>query len=203
MKPLDILLLSVAIGLTSFTAYIFCAGETAQAVELAEAPPARNPAFRSVVLHHSATHGGNAAAFERNHRPRLGGLAYHFIVGNGSGSADGEVETGYRWRDQVPGPHTKNAAANAESVAVCLVGDLETSVPTEKQLAATLDLLERVCRECRIPASRVLSHREVDGETLCPGRGLPMDAIRAILARRLEAAGPRPQAAAKATAPPR
>ncbi len=185
MKPLDILLLSVAIGLTSFTAYIFCAGGTARAEEADAPPPPRNPAFRSIVLHHSATHGGNAAAFERNHRARLGGLAYHFIVGNGSGSGDGEVETGYRWRDQIAGPHTKNEDVNAGSVAVCLVGDLRTRPPTEKQLAALVDLLERICRECRIPASRIVSHREADAETLCPGRGLPMDEIRAVLARRL------------------
>jgi hypothetical protein len=186
MKPLDILLLSVAIGLTSFTVYVFCAGETAQAAEAAAPPPApRNPAFRSIVLHHSATHGGNAASFERNHRLRLGGLAYHFIVGNGSGSGDGEVETGYRWRDQLPGPHTKNQAVNAESIAVCLVGDLHVQPPTEKQLAAALDLLERLCRECAIPADRVRSHREADAETLCPGKGLPMDEIRAVLSRRL------------------
>jgi hypothetical protein len=184
MKPLDILLLSIAIGLTSFTVYIFCAGNTAQAVELPPSPP-RNPAFKSIVLHHSATHGGNAAAFERNHRVRLGGLAYHFIVGNGSGSGDGEVETGYRWRDQVPGPHTKNQDVNAESIAVCLVGDLQARVPTSAQLTAALDLLERLCRECGIPPSRVRSHREADAETLCPGRGLPMDEVRSILARRL------------------
>src|SRR5262252_9271048 len=111
MKPLDILLLSIAIGLTSFTVYVFCAaGAPAAGLEEASAPPPPppNPAFRSIVLHHSATHGGSATAFERNHRPRLGGLAYHFVIGNGSGTADGEVETGYRWRDQIPGPHTKN-----------------------------------------------------------------------------------------------
>jgi N-acetyl-anhydromuramyl-L-alanine amidase AmpD len=188
MKPLDILLLSIAIGLTSFTAYVFCAGG-APAAAMEElpppAPPPRNPAFRSIILHHSATHGGSAAAFERNHRARLGGLAYHFIVGNGSGSADGEVETGYRWRDQIPGPHTKNAEVNNSSIAICLVGDLQTSSPTRKQMAALLDLLERLCRECRIPADRIRGHKEADPETLCPGRGLPIDSIRAALARRL------------------
>ena len=116
---------------------------------------------------------------------RLGGLAYHFIVGNGQGSADGEVETGYRWRDQIPGPHTKNQQANLESIAICVVGDLQAAPPTEKQLGALLDLAERLCRECGIPAARVISHREVDHETQCPGKGLPMDGIRAAIAARL------------------
>ena len=187
MKPLDILLLSIAIGLTSFTVYVFCAGNAAAATEELPppAPPPRNPAFRSIVIHHSATHGGSAAAFERNHRPRLGGLAYHFVIGNGSGTGDGEVETGYRWRDQVPGPHTKNLEVNASSIAICLVGDLQTTSPTRKQLASLFNLLERLCRECRIPASQVRCHKEADPETLCPGRGMPMDDLRATLARRL------------------
>jgi hypothetical protein len=187
MKALDILLLSIAIGLSSFTVYVFCSGGGAAsaAVEAPPTPPARNPAFRSIVLHHSATHGGSATAFERNHKPRLGGLAYHFVIGNGSGCGDGEIETGYRWRDQIPGPHTKNLEINNESIAICLVGDLQTAPPTRRQMAALLDLLERLCRECRIPPGRVRCHREVDPETLCPGRGLPMEELRAALALRL------------------
>lgn len=191
MKPLDLMLLSVAIGLTSFTSYMFCTGgapvEAAAADAQIQAP--RNPAFRSIVIHHSATHGGSAAAFERNHRTRLGGLAYHFVIGNGSGAADGAVEVGYRWRDQIPGPHTKNQDVNLESIAICLVGDLEKEPPTKKQMAALLELLEKVCREAHISVERVRSHREVDPETLCPGRGLPIDGIRGALAGRLTPAG--------------
>ena len=187
MKPFDLLLLSVAIGLTSFTCYMFCTGgEPIQASagdETIQAP--RNPAFRSIVIHHSATHGGSAAAFERNHRTRLGGLAYHFIIGNGSGAADGVVEVGYRWRDQIPGPHTKNQDVNLESIAICLVGDLETGAPSKKQMVALLDLLEKLCREGGISADRIHSHREVDNETLCPGRGLPIQGIRDAVSRRL------------------
>jgi hypothetical protein len=187
MKPFDLLLLSVAIGLTSFTGYMFCTGGQPIEAEAADSPihAARNPAFKSIVLHHSATHGGSAAAFERNHRVRLGGLAYHFIIGNGSGAGDGVVEVGYRWRDQLPGPHTKNQDVNLESIAICLVGDLEAGAPTKKQLAALLELLEKLCREGRIPADQVRSHKEVDIETVCPGRGLPMDGIRTALASRL------------------
>ncbi len=181
MKALDIFLLSVAIGLTAFTAYLFASDDPGAAA----APARHNEAFRTVILHHSATHGGSAAAFERDHRPRLGGLAYHFIVGNGLGAPDGGIETGYRWRDQIPGPHTKNDDVNRESIAVCLVGDLGKSPPTPRQVRSLLDLLDRLCREYRIPAERILSHREADPETLCPGRGLPMEMIRAALARRL------------------
>lgn len=186
MKPIDLFLLSIAIGLSCFTTYVFVTGENpATSLHAAEARPERNPAFTSIVLHHSATHGGSAAAFERDHKARLGGLAYHFIVGNGSGAGDGEVETGYRWRDQIPGPHTKNQAANLESIGICVVGDLRAQAPSAKQLTALLDLIEKLCRECGIPAARVVCHKEVDVETACPGRGLPMDELRAAIKARL------------------
>jgi N-acetyl-anhydromuramyl-L-alanine amidase AmpD len=182
MRPFDLLLVSLAIGLTLFTTYVLGVQDSAAAAEEA---PLRNPAFRSIVLHHSATDGGSALAFERDHRPRLGGLAYHFIIGNGSGSPDGAVETGYRWRDQIPGPHTKNQAANRESVAVCIVGDLTAAPPTRRQVEALLGLLEKLCREHGISPERIYSHREVDPQTLCPGKDFPAADIRAALARRL------------------
>ena len=193
MKPFDLLLLSVAIGLTSFTGYMFCTGGAPVEAPTADGPipELRNSAFRSIVIHHSATHGGSAAAFERNHRARLGGLAYHFVIGNGSGAPDGAVEVGYRWRDQIPGPHTKNQEINLESIAICLVGDLEKEAPTKKQMAALVELLQKLCLEAHIPVDRVRTHREVDGETLCPGRGLPIEAIRAALADRLALASAR------------
>jgi hypothetical protein len=154
MKPFDLLLLSVAIGLTSFTAYMFCTGgapiEASASDSRIQAP--RNPAFRSIILHHSATHGGSAAAFERNHRTRLGGLAYHFVIGNGSGAADGAVEVGYRWRDQIPGPHTKNQDVNLESIAICLVGDLEKEAPTKKQRIGSAPIARWIPKRC-VPAA--------------------------------------------------
>jgi hypothetical protein len=167
MKPLDLFLLSIAIGWTCFTAHTFCSVEPSG---MAPEKPFRNPAFRSIVIHHGAT-------FERLGRP-----ACHFIIGSGSGAADGKVETGYRWRDQIPGPHTRNPETNLESIALCLAGD---GIPARKQLAALLSLLERLCRECHIPADQIRSHLEVDPKTACPERVLPMEEIRAALARRL------------------
>jgi N-acetyl-anhydromuramyl-L-alanine amidase AmpD len=198
MKPLDLLLLSLAVGLTAFTAWVFGSPPADAGAVSAAAPadalgalledhPLKNPAFGSVVIHHSATHGGSGAAFEKNHRARLGGLAYHFVIGNGSGTADGLVEAGYRWKDQVAGPHTKNQEINLSSIGICLVGDLTQGPPTRKQTASLVDLLERLCRAGRIPPDRILCHREADPETLCPGRFLPMDAIRAAVASRLGA----------------
>ncbi len=53
--------------------------------------------WRYIVIHHSATNNGSAKIFDRYHREEKGladGLAYHFVIGNGTASKDGLVETG-------------------------------------------------------------------------------------------------------------
>ena len=64
------------------------------------------------------------------------------------------------------------------------VGDFQTALPSRKQVASLLDLLERISRECNIPAKRIISHREADPETLCPGEQLPMDRENFLPSRR-------------------
>ena len=111
--------------------------------------------WRHIVLHHSATPGGNVAAFEAWHRSgsrRFAlGMAYHFVIGNGRGMRDGELVAGSRWRRQQQGAHIaarlrdEQTGANlaAESIGVCLVGNFEHAAPTRAQLA-TLRRLVRV-----------------------------------------------------------
>ena len=65
--------------------------------------------WRYIVVHHSAGPTGSAAVFHRWHLKRgWRGLGYHFVIGNGTGSRDGEVEVGFRWRDQIDGADRKS-----------------------------------------------------------------------------------------------
>ena len=50
-----------------------------------------------IVIHHSATPAGSAAQFDRSHRQKgWDELGYHFVIGNGTGSRDGQIEVGPR-----------------------------------------------------------------------------------------------------------
>ncbi len=179
MKPLDLLLFSFALGLSIFTVRTLASDGTTNGAA-APSPPEWPSAFRSIILHHGVPHEDADAPGRRS-----GKLAYHFIIDNGRGTDDGKIETSYRWRDRIPGPHTRNVALNRESVAVCLVGNLDVRPPTKKQVRSLLDLLAKLCRDGKIPPERIYAHREVNPETTCPGKGLPMDAIRAAIAARL------------------
>jgi hypothetical protein len=148
--------------------------------------------WQYIVIHHSATPGGNAAVFDHYHLRRgFGGLAYHFVIGNGCGSPDGAVETGFRWSRQLSGTACSSGAGqtNRYGIAICLVGNLDRTPPTPAQLRSLKALVTTLRRQYQIPIGRVLGHREVRWDddptifenTRCPGRFLDLAAFRAGL----------------------
>ena len=143
-------------------------------------PPATR--WKYIVIHHSATKQGNAAIFDNYHRNEKGmrdGLAYHFVIGNGAKSKDGQVETGRRWEKQISGAHCYDNRMNQESVGICLVGNFDQSKPTAKQMEALLKLISDLQKQYRIPKSNILLHKEVDKkQTNCPGKNFPANKIR-------------------------
>lgn len=111
------------------------------------------------------------------------GLAYHFVIGNGQGADDGEIEVGQRWRRQLPGGHCRSPKLNREALGICLVGNFEESAgPTPKQFEALTALVLYVMQLCEIPASRVAGHKDVQPDsTLCPGKHFPHEKLRSAL----------------------
>ena len=137
--------------------------------------------WTTIVLHHSATERGSAAMFDRDHRGRgWDELGYHFVIGNGRGAGDGQIEVGTRWNAQKHGAHCKTPDNyfNEHGIGICLVGDFTRSRPTSRQLTALQQLLTFLCSQCRIRPDRVVSHGAVTGRTACPGRFFPVQNIR-------------------------
>ena len=80
--------------------------------------------WRYIIVHNSGTRQGNAKAFDYYHRfvRRMpNGLAYHFVIGNGTSSGDGEIEIGNRWRRQINGGHVHSDYLNSIALGICLV----------------------------------------------------------------------------------
>src|SRR5687768_8825904 len=56
-------------------------------------PSARANDWRWIVIHHSATPAGGAKTFDKMHKAKgWDELGYHFVIGNGTDTADGQVE---------------------------------------------------------------------------------------------------------------
>ncbi len=150
--------------------------------ELFQPPKAERP-WRYVVLHHSKTAEGSYDEIDRAHRERLGwaGCGYHFVIGNGAGSPDGRIEVARRWSDQKYGVHCRDAKTpevNEYGIGICLVGDLDKTPPTAKQIAATRALVAYLEAKYAIPVARVETHSHVAAShTDCPGKLFPTHAV--------------------------
>lgn len=141
-----------------------------------------------IVIHHSGTKAGSVEAIHKAHRQRKDaagnpwlGIGYHFVIGNGAGMNDGEVQPTFRWEQQIHGAHSGSAVHNANGIGVCLIGNFQTNQPSKKQLQAVTDLISQLAQRYNIPARLIIGHHRVK-PTACPGKHFPLqDVIRKAL----------------------
>jgi len=139
--------------------------------------------WRYIVLHHSAAPEGNYDQIDREHRKILGfdGCGYHFVIGNGTGSDDGQIEIAQRWTNQKQGVHCRNARTHdvdEYGIGICMVGDFDQQPPTPRQVAAAKALVAYLSQRYSIAQSRVTTHVQLaTTPTVCPGRYFPTESI--------------------------
>lgn len=149
--------------------------------------------WTAIVIHHSATENGDAALFDKWHKARLDdfgnhweGVGYHFVIGNGTLSGDGEIEPTFRWYKQKTGAHCKTDEsnwANRNGVGICLVGNFNEQRPTFKQMQSLLSLTRFLRIRYGIKPERIYGHGQVPGAgaTDCPGRKFNMREFKGLI----------------------
>jgi LysM repeat protein len=151
---------------------------TPEAIEKLVGSKYRFSRWRYITLHHSATLEGNAECFDRDHRDRrMGGLFYHFVIGNGTLSGDGEIEVGWRWRKQeeVNRPH---------DIQICLVGNFNKETVSNAQFDALVKLIKVLRKQYGISLRNIRKHKDIaDKFTECPGSNFPFYKLLAELKR--------------------
>jgi N-acetylmuramoyl-L-alanine amidase len=146
-------------------------------------PPKADRPWKYVVVHHSASEKGGLDQIDRDHRKVLGfeGCGYHFVIGNGTDSPDGQIEIADRWLSQKHGVHCRNGKTsdvNEYGIGICLVGNFDESAPTPKQVAAAKALVAYLSDRYQIGSDHLGSHDQfADGPTACPGKNFPSEAI--------------------------
>ncbi|UCE99419.1 MAG: N-acetylmuramoyl-L-alanine amidase [Planctomycetota bacterium] len=144
--------------------------------------------WTAIVIHHSGTKTGNAAIFDKWHREgnHWEGVGYNFVIGNGTDSANGEVEVTFRWRNQKTGAHcggTPANWANKNAIGICLVGNFNRTVPTLQQMQSLEKLIRFLQNRYGIPKRRIYGHNSTPGvpPTDCPGKKFPMAKLKSML----------------------
>ena len=134
--------------------------------------------WRTITVHHSGTLQGSARSFHHDHlRRRMGGLFYHFVIGNGTSTPDGAIEVGWRWKKQVP-------ANRPYDIQICLVGDFDRQDVSDKQFTTLVYLITALRDEYGISISNVRRHNDIKGKhTDCPGKRFPFQRLISVLAQ--------------------
>ena len=161
----------------SHKSYTYLSASTRAAIDRA---PVRKGRWKYIVVHNSGTREGNARVFDIYHRRvrhMQNGLAYHFVIGDGHGSGDGQIEIGDRWRRQINGGHVASDYLNDIALGICLVGDFNRDQPTKAQVGALEELVAYLRN--RVGKSQghqaiVHAHKEINPRpTDCPGDHFP------------------------------
>ncbi|HZR06895.1 MAG TPA: N-acetylmuramoyl-L-alanine amidase [Candidatus Udaeobacter sp.] len=160
---------------------------TRSVIEAIRRAPVKRRRWQFIVVHNSGTRQGNARVFDYYHRHvrrMQNGLAYHFVIGNGTSTGNGQIEVGDRWRRQINGGHVHSDYLNNISLGICLVGDFNRDRPTRAQLESCEELIRYLRQRCggtgrgAIP---VRPHREMNPPrwpTDCPGDDFPYSWFR-------------------------
>ena len=138
--------------------------------------------WKRIIIHHSATPIDDAVNMHKVHLARgmKNGLAYHFVISNGSRKArDGEIYLSNRWKGQLDGGHVKKQEWNRTSIGICLIGNFEIRPPTSKQLSALEGLCEYLMKRCNLQANDVTTHTLFHPKhTVCPGKYFSLTGLR-------------------------
>lgn len=102
-------------------------------------------------IYYSGTKGGNIEQLAS-----LSGLARpeeincHFVICNGSGGGDGQIQSTEKWRRQRPAVPSRSRHGNAQTVRICLVADGKTATLTDGQIEALAALSAGLCKRFNI-----------------------------------------------------
>ncbi|HEX8322941.1 MAG TPA: peptidoglycan recognition family protein [Tepidisphaeraceae bacterium] len=139
-----------------------------------------------IVIHHSATPTGGVVAFDKAHRAKgWDGVGYHFVIGNGTDTADGQVEVSPRWPVQKHGAHAKTPdnQYNDHGIGICLVGNFDETRPSAKQLAALETLVAYLADTYQIRQTSIVGHKMTGKSTDCPGNNMDVLRVRRDVSR--------------------
>lgn len=144
--------------------------------------------WKFIIMHHTGTDSASVEAIDRSHRQKTDsrgnpwkGIGYHFVVGNGHGMPDGQIESTFRWKEQLSGAHAGIGNYNEVAVGIAVVGNFEKSAPTARQARSIERLVRHLCTDLRIAPEAILGHRDVKA-TACPGRLFPLAELRTSVA---------------------
>jgi len=130
--------------------------------------------WKYIFVHHSRSLSGNARTLDPD-----GKAADHFVIGNGDGAVDGEIQIGQRWDSQQSALAPAGASnIDPACISICMVGDFDRNKPTQTQLRRLTQLVTALQARFQIPAADVSVVNQSKAGAAGIGRYFPAAAFR-------------------------
>lgn len=109
--------------------------------------------WKYIYVHHSRSLAGSALTITQG----ANGVPDHFVIGNGDGAVDGQIQVGQRWdQQQSANPPAGAREIDPNCISICVVGDFDKTVPTPLQIRRLTNLINALQSRFDIPAGQVL-----------------------------------------------
>ncbi len=121
--------------------------------------PVDGARWKYIEIHQSGTPRGNAQSLAELCRQKgLGGLAYHFVITNGSGGPDGRIQVSQQWTEQKDARGrrlSRGPTSGGSIIRICLIGDFREAPPGPVQLSQLATLVRSLQQRCGISARNI------------------------------------------------
>ena len=81
---------------------------------------------------------------------------YHFVICNGAGGSDGQIQPSEKWRWQRPCLPSGSWYGSGRTIRICTIADGSKTAPTDCQVKRTAALAEALARKFDIPSQQIL-----------------------------------------------
>jgi N-acetylmuramoyl-L-alanine amidase len=109
--------------------------------------------WKYIFVHQSHTDSGDALSLAQT----SSGVPDHFVIGNGQGCQDGEIQITQRWAQQdPPGEIAGLPRTQPNFVSICLVGDFDRYGPTPAQQRRLVQLITALQRQLGVQGQNVV-----------------------------------------------
>jgi hypothetical protein len=133
--------------------------------------PAQEGHWKFIYVHESNTPAGSA-----------GQLAHdHFLIGNGAGFADGQIQIGQRWNNQTAAVAPAGVQSiDPDCISICVVGNFDATAPTTAQVRRLSQLIATLQGQLGIGADKVYLPDDASGARAAAGVGknFPVATVR-------------------------
>ncbi len=80
---------------------------------------------------------------------------YHFVICNGAGGSDGQIQPSEKWRWQRPCLPSGNWYGSSQTVRICTIANGSKTTPTDCQVKRTAALVEALARNFNISSQQI------------------------------------------------